>query len=77
MVHNRTATFAIELHKSFEVCLKGVQSLLQQCASRPEGPAAPCMRRAAVRTFEASRASKIMGWRCLGLDQCLLRGWPN
>ena len=39
-----------------------VQSLLQQCASRPEGPAAPLVWRAAERMLEASICSKMTGW---------------
>ena len=60
-VQIRMATFERELQRSLEACLNAVHSLLQQYASRPEGPAEPCMWRAAVRIVEASRASKMMG----------------
>ena len=56
-----TATFAREWQRSLEASLKDVQSFLQQRASKPEGPAASCVRREAERMAEASMASKMMG----------------
>ena len=50
-----------EWHKSLEAEWNDVQSLLQQWASSPVGPAAPLVFRAAVRILEASILSKMTG----------------
>ena len=60
-VHSRRARRAREWHNSSEASLNVQQSLLQPCASRPDGPAAPLVCLAAWRIRSASMHSKITG----------------
>ena len=53
-VHIRRAMFARELQSSCEAALKEVHILLHAFASTPEGPADPCVCRAAFRMAIAS-----------------------
>ena len=57
------ARSARELHRSCEADLKDVQSLLQLCASIPEGPVAPVVQRAAERMELAFENNWVnLGW---------------
>ena len=53
-VQSRLARRAREWHSSCEALWKEVHNLLQQWASKPEGPAAPLVDKAAVRMAAAS-----------------------
>ena len=62
------------MHRLLEADLKEEQSLLQACASRPEGPAAPFVWRAAFRMVSALRASNMMGFAWVGWPSRRLHG---
>lgn len=61
MVHRRLAALARAQQSDEEEALKAVHSLLHACASRPEGPAAPVVRKAVERIRLASNLSKTTG----------------
>ena len=60
-VQKRLATTAREVHRSSEADLKEVHNLLQQRASKQDGPAAPDVRYAVEGIKEASMASNTIG----------------
>ena len=67
-VHKRRAVRAMEWQSSNEADLKDVQSRLQLRASRPDGPAAPLVCRAADLIVVTSIDSKRTGWTSRGLS---------
>ena len=62
----RRATLASAEHKPVEHDLNEEQSLLQACASSPEGPAEPWVRRDVCLIVSASRPSKVIGFTTSG-----------
>ena len=51
-----------------------MQRRLQPIASRPEGPAAPLVCRAAELIIVASRGSNITGWTSVGSEEMMTSG---
>ena len=62
------ATRASELHRSVEAPLKAVHRRLHSCASTPEGPADPVVRRTAERMALASIESNTTGCISCGAE---------
>jgi len=70
----RLASKAREWQRLADAVLKVVQNLLHPLASIPDGPAAPIMRRAAVRIIAASMLSNTTGCTSDGASS-LPVGW--
>ena len=67
-IHILLATWAREWQRSLDAPLKDVQSLLQPCASKPDGPAEPVMFVAAEQMAVALIDSKTMECTSWGGD---------